>query len=375
MADNTVLPSGSGGDTIRDIAKTVNSPAKTQMAIIDIGGGADASPETAWTGAVTVTSGAITASGTVTANQGTANATPWNENIAQWGGATTTLGSKTSANSVPVVIASDQGAITVAQATPANLTATVTQGPAATAANAWTAKVTDGTTVAGVIAGTTALKTDHSSQAGTAITSVPVAFGTGTPSLNAPGVNAAAYVGTTPVRTNQTTTATGVIDVNIVGALGVTNSATNGCYSRLTDNTTAVTAAVSALGTAPTGTSVLAVNSVSLPSAAAGAACTLFQNSAVTTAVVVKASAGNVYGFMVNGGTSGNFLQFINASSAPVLGTAAVVSFQIPSTGILFLPAAHIAQFNNATGISVGISTTYNGAVAGTAAAVVVLYK
>lgn len=44
---------------------------------------------------------------TVTATQGTANATPWNENLSQVGGAAVTLGSKTSANSIPVVIASD----------------------------------------------------------------------------------------------------------------------------------------------------------------------------------------------------------------------------------------------------------------------------
>lgn len=138
---------------------------------------------------------------------------------------------------------------------------------------------------------------------------------------------------------------------------------------------TAVTAAVSALGTAPTGTSVEAVNNVALPNASAGAACTLFQNSAVTTAVVVKASAGNIYGFMVNGGTSGNFLQFINAASAPTLGTAAVFSVQIPASGIVFAPPADLAMVNNATGISVGISTTYNGASAGTAAAVIVFYK
>ena len=47
MADNTLLNAGTGGDTIRDVAKTANTPAKTQMVILDVGGGADASPETA----------------------------------------------------------------------------------------------------------------------------------------------------------------------------------------------------------------------------------------------------------------------------------------------------------------------------------------
>ncbi len=45
MADNTQLNAGTGGDLIRDIAKTVNSGAKTQGMLLDIGGGTDASPE------------------------------------------------------------------------------------------------------------------------------------------------------------------------------------------------------------------------------------------------------------------------------------------------------------------------------------------
>lgn len=44
----------------------------------------------------------------VTANQGSANATPWNQNLSQVGGSAITLGQKTSANSIPVVLPSDQ---------------------------------------------------------------------------------------------------------------------------------------------------------------------------------------------------------------------------------------------------------------------------
>ncbi|HXD86815.1 MAG TPA: hypothetical protein VN641_09985 [Urbifossiella sp.] len=44
MADDTVLNLGSGGDTVRDVAKTATS-AKTQVMLADIGGGADSSPE------------------------------------------------------------------------------------------------------------------------------------------------------------------------------------------------------------------------------------------------------------------------------------------------------------------------------------------
>jgi hypothetical protein len=58
-------------------------------------------------------------------------------------------------------------------------------------------------------------------------------------------------IGGTAVRSNQTTTAAGVLDVNIVGSLGVTNSVTNGTFIAITDNTTkaGVIAATTALKT------------------------------------------------------------------------------------------------------------------------------
>jgi hypothetical protein len=47
MADNTVLNPGSGGDTVRTVAKSGNAGAKSQIIVVDVGGGADGSPETA----------------------------------------------------------------------------------------------------------------------------------------------------------------------------------------------------------------------------------------------------------------------------------------------------------------------------------------
>jgi hypothetical protein len=46
VADNTTLNPGVAGDQIRTIQKSVNSPAKTEVVTIDIGGGTDTSPET-----------------------------------------------------------------------------------------------------------------------------------------------------------------------------------------------------------------------------------------------------------------------------------------------------------------------------------------
>ena len=44
MADNTALNIGSGGDTVRTLAKNINFPAKTQVIALDVGGG-DSSTE------------------------------------------------------------------------------------------------------------------------------------------------------------------------------------------------------------------------------------------------------------------------------------------------------------------------------------------
>ena len=44
MSDNTTLNAGTGGDSIRAVAKTATG-AKTQAIVLDIGGGMDASPE------------------------------------------------------------------------------------------------------------------------------------------------------------------------------------------------------------------------------------------------------------------------------------------------------------------------------------------
>lgn len=99
-------------------------------------------------------------------------------------------------------------------------------------------------------------------------------------------------------------------------------------------------------------------------------------NTSLTTAVVAKASAGNLYGWIVtNNAATTCFLQFIQASSAPTLGTAALFSVLIPATTtITVMPGTY--GVNMTPGISYGLSTTYNGASAcGTAGAAVILYK
>ena len=302
-----------------------------------------------------VDSGSVTVSGTATVSQATGS----NLHAVLDSGSTTAVTQATASNLNAAVVGTGTagtpagGVLTVqgvSGGTPQPVSAT---SAANSATNTLFTNIADGTSAMGAMAN----------------------FGTMPSAVKAINTNSSIAVGTTAVRTNQTTTAAGVVDVNIVGSIGATNSATNGTFARITDNTTAITAAVSALGTAPTGTSVMAVNNVALPSTAAGAACSLYSGATVTTAVVAKASAGNLYGCLVNGGTSGNFLQFMNAGSSPTLGAASVFSIQIPSSGIISIPPGSFALSNFSSGISVGISTTYNGASAGTSAAVVLFYK
>jgi len=99
--------------------------------------------------------------------------------------------------------------------------------------------------------------------------------------------------------------------------------------------------------------------------------------SAVTTAVNVKASAGNVYGvFFLNGAVAGCWLELIDNSGNGTLGTGVVVSLPMASSGsqlLTFNPP--IGPF--VSGIAVGSASAVGGASAcGTAATgVTVLYK
>lgn len=83
----------------------------------------------------------------------------------------------------------------------------------------------DGTNLRAVKVSTTGIvSADQSSQAGTAITTVPVAYGSGTPSGNAPGVNAAQFIGTT-AQTNDGTAGVAAVGGHLAndGAAAATN--------------------------------------------------------------------------------------------------------------------------------------------------------
>lgn len=149
MSDNTQLPTGTGGDTVRDIDR---AGIKTQVVILDMGG--QAGPESLATGTVPVSaaslplpSGAATsakqdtiitalgsplqAGGTVVANAGTNLNTSALLLDATFTGRVNTQGQKAMAASTPVVIASDQTAVpvsgTVTTTPPANASTNLAQ--------------------------------------------------------------------------------------------------------------------------------------------------------------------------------------------------------------------------------------------------------
>lgn len=114
-----------------------------------------------------------------------------------------------------------------------------------------------------------------------------------------------------------------------------------------------------------------------VPDTASAVALTPSAKATLTTAVVVKASAGNVYGFSVtNGAASVCWIEFMNASASPVLGTAAIFSVALPASGTVNMGPGDFALANFSTGISVGIATLVNGSTAcGTAGNATIFFK
>jgi len=104
------------------------------------------------------------------------------------------------------------------------------------------------------------------------------------------------------------------------------------------------------------------LNVQEVPLTAAGNAVSALGSATVTTAVVVKASAGNVYGLSVaNGAATVCWVQFLNASSAPTLGTAIVFAVALPASGVVTIPPGTFALGNFSAGISMGIGLAATG--------------
>jgi hypothetical protein len=190
------------------------------------------------------------------------------------------------------------------------------------------------------------------------------------------GTNAALFSGNTPLTntagalntnisssTTLTVAQAGIVEVSATTAA---NTKTNPIYGSVTDGTNVITAAISALGTAPTGTFVETVNAVVLPSTLAGTTLSSSFINATGAASNLKATPGNLYGFSLTNGTAAvAFIEFFNAATTPVLGTTAVVfCIQLPASAVITLPPSTFALFNFSTGIGFAVTTIENGTVA-----------
>ncbi len=140
--DQTAIPATQSGTWNIGTVTTITNPvAVTQstspwVSNISQFGGVNISTGTGASGTgiprVTVSNDSnilATQSGTWVVNQGTAGVSPWAENLTQVSGSAISLGQKTSANSLPVVIASDQSAVLVAQSTSPWVTKDQADGP------------------------------------------------------------------------------------------------------------------------------------------------------------------------------------------------------------------------------------------------------
>jgi hypothetical protein len=158
---------------------------------------------------------------------------------------------------------------------------------------------------------------------------------------------------------------------------GRETTGTSPAGGRISDGTTAIQTAISALGTAPVGNDVMAVNSVALPSAAVGAALSAKFINASGAAANVKASAGNLYGFsLTNSTASPAFVEFFNTSGTPTLGTTAVAfCVVIPASGNVTINPTTLGLMNFTTGIGFAVTTAENGTTAAAAVTGMIFYK
>jgi hypothetical protein len=227
-------------------------------------------------------------------------------------------------------------------------------------------EITDGTNAMGAMAnfGTSptavpALNVNASLFSGTTVLGTPNTFGATAPTGAALGVNASLFVGTALV--------SGTAPVPI-SATTAANTKTNPMFVALTDGTNVIAAAVSALGTAPTGTDVETVQTVTLPFTSGG--LTTSSASGLThTAVAIKATAGQVYGYFLDNteNTAATFFQFFNATATATnstgVGTAVpLFSIGVPASGSANLTFPVGVAFSSA--ICIAATTTYGGGTA-----------
>lgn len=234
-SDQSAVPV-SGTVTVTGVstaANQTNGAQKTQ--IVDGSGNVIASTTNALNVDVINFPATQPVSGTVTANQGTS---PWVNNISQWGGSATSLGQKTSANSVPTVLASDQSAIPVSQS------------------GAWSVTANAGTNL-----NTSALALDAS------VTALQVSQGSTTSGEKGPLIQGAVTTAAPTYTTAQTNplslTTAGALRVDASGStqpVSGTVTANAGTGTFATSEIAAASSAVTSVASSATSVSLLASN-------------------------------------------------------------------------------------------------------------------
>ncbi len=131
-----------------------------------------------------------------------------------------------------------------------------------------------------------------------------------------------------------------------------------------------ITATPTAYGSAPSG-NVIGVNayvtnalsvSPTTPSTSATYAFTMYHHTYTGTALNIKGSAGNLYGFSAsNYGTVTCFLQFYNNSGVPSIGTGVVDSYMVQAGLGLTIAPGQLALENFTSGIGFAAATADAG--------------
>jgi hypothetical protein len=281
---------------------------------------------------------AITGTGTVTPNWSvlpyaiiTPSASASSVNISQWGG--TAVTAATAYGTAP---AGNVGAVNAFVTNTVTVTGTVTAN-AGTGNFAVNVAQVNGAT----LSGTNPLFTNLSDGTNVLTANAITTWGTAATG-KVLGTNAELFVG------NNAVSATNPVPISATAAA---NTTANPIFMRITDGTTAITAAVSAYGTAPTGTEVMGVNS--------------FVTNTVTVSGTVTANQG--------GAPWSQNLTQINGN-AVVTGANGVAKVAISGATAVTLDAAQAATapannisvggtFNNATGTTSALTAGQNSAL------------
>ena len=267
-------------------------------------------------------------------------------------------------------VVADTGSTTaVTQATAANLNATVVPGGSAifevspttaanTVSNTFFTQIGDGTHAATLNSTTYTAKygldVNLLGTLGTAFTTAGF--------VDIKGADGNVFVRQATAANLNATVVPGGSAVFEVSPTTAANTKTNPFVSAITDGTNVITAAISAWGTAPTGTEVQGVNALVLAGTAGGPTPKGYHVSS-NAVQAIKSSAGQFYGYFLDNtaNTLTSYYQFFNVASGSVtLGTTASL-FVIPVPGGSAANLSMNPGWAFSTAMSFAVTTTYNG--------------